>query len=198
MTAEDDMTGIGTLYAHWTYVGKEEEEEEEPTPVVPEPVQPEEKEEHEPEPEKKDESVSPVIPPKTEEVKTENTESGSREPAVELGLHRYFVSRKALHDKIFNVEYSDNDHAKFCEALVKALKEGETVFNMGEWLSLDAEAVAAIEACDKDVTLEYVGQGIGFRFVIPAKAKISRFADEHGAVCVVCLAEYYGYERIKT
>lgn len=21
-------------------------------------------------------------------------------------------------------------------------------------------------------------------------------ADEHGAVCVVCLAEYYGYERI--
>ena len=44
--------------------------------------------------------------------------------------------------------------------------------------------------------LEYVGQGIGFRFVIPAKAKISRFADEHGAVCVVCLAEYYGYERI--
>ena len=200
VTAEDDMTGIGTLYAHWTYVGKEEEEEEEPTPVVPdekpEPVQPEEKEE--PEPEKKDESVSPVIPPKTEEIKTENTESDSREPAVELGLHRYFVSRKALHDKIFNVEYSDNDHAKFCEALVKALKEGETVFNMGEWLSLDAEAVAAIEACDKDVTLEYVGQGIGFRFVIPAKAKISRFADEHGAVCVVCLAEYYGYERIKT
>lgn len=196
VTAEDDMTGIGTLYAHWTYVGKEEEEEEEPTPVVPEPVQPEEKEEPEPEPEKKDESVSPVIPPKTEEVKTENTESGSREPAVELGLHRYFVSRKALHDKIFNVEYSDNDHAKFCEALVKALKEGETVFNMGEWLSLDAEAVAAIEACEKDVTLEYVGQGIGFRFVIPAKAKISRFADEHGAVCVVCLAEYYGYERI--
>ena len=94
------------------------------------------------------------------------------------------------------MEYSDNDHIKFCKAVLKAFEEGETIFNMGEWLSLDADTVAAIEASGKEVTLEYVGQNIGFRVVIPAGAKISHFADEHGAVCVVCLAEYYGYERI--
>ena len=207
------MTGISTLYAHWTYTGKEEEEEptredeeEEPTredeeeePIhedddKPEPERPAEDDSKE-EPEK-EESVVPVTPPRSEEVQTGNGRPGRRGPAAEWGLHRYFVSRKALHDKIFNVEYSDNDHIKFCKAVLKAFEEGETIFNMGEWLSLDADTVAAIEASGKEVTLEYVGQNIGFRLVIPAGAKISHFADEHGAVCVVCLAEYYGYERI--
>ena len=195
VTADDDMTGISTLYAHWTYTGKDEEEE--PTreeDEKEEPVKPEEDDSKE-EPEK-GESVVPVTPPRSEEVQTGNGRSGRRGPAAEWGLHRYFVSRKALHDKIFNVEYSDNDHIKFCKAVLKAFEEGETIFNMGEWLSLDADIVAAIEASGKEVTLEYVGQNIGFRVVIPAGAKISHFADEHGAVCVVCLAEYYGYKRI--
>lgn len=195
VTADDDMTGISTLYAHWTYTGKDEEEE--PTreeDEKEEPVKPEEDDSKE-EP-AKEESVVPVTPPRSEEVQTGNGRSGRRGPAAEWGLHRYFVSRKALHDKIFNVEYSDNDHIKFCKAVLKAFEEGETIFNMGEWLSLDADTVAAIEASGKEVTLEYVGQNIGFRLVIPAGAKISHFADEHGAVCVVCLAEYYGYERI--
>ena len=202
VTADDDMTGISTLYAHWTYTGKEEEptrEDEEEEPIhedddKPEPERPAEDDSKE-EPEK-EESVVPVTPPRSEEVRTGNGRSGRPRPAAEWGLHRYFVSRKALHDKIFNVEYSDNDHIKFCKAVLKAFEEGETIFNMGEWLSLDADIVAAIEASGKEVTLEYVGQNIGFRVVIPAGAKISHFADEHGAVCVVCLAEYYGYERI--
>jgi uncharacterized repeat protein (TIGR02543 family) len=206
VTADDDMTGISTLYAHWTYTGKEEEEEparedEEEEPIhedddKPEPVKPEEDDSKEEPEDKKEESINPVTPLRTEESRTGNGRSYRRRPAAEWGLHRYFVSREALHDKIFNVEYSDNDHIKFCKAVLKAFEEGETIFNMGEWLSLDADTVAAIESSGKEVTLEYVGQNIGFRLVIPAGAKISHFADEHGAVCVVCLAEYYGYERI--
>lgn len=206
VTADDDMTGISTLYAHWTYTGKEEEEEptredEEEEPIhedddKPEPERPDEDDSREEPEDKKEENINPVTPPRSEEVRTGNGRSYRRKPAAEWGLHRYFVSRKALHDKIFNVEYSDNDHIKFCKAVLKAFEEGETIFNMGEWLSLDADTVAAIEASGKEVTLEYVGQNIGFRVVVPAGAKISHFADEHGAVCVVCLAEYYGYERI--
>lgn len=44
---------------------------------------------------------------------------------------------------------------------------------------------------------QYVGPSIGFRVVIPHGEKISRFADENGSVCVVCLAEYYGYVLIE-
>ena len=32
VTADDVMTGINTLYAHWTYTGEYEKEEEKPAP----------------------------------------------------------------------------------------------------------------------------------------------------------------------
>ena len=196
VTADDDMTGICTLYAHWTYTGKDEEEEK-PAPddkkeEKPEPVNPAASEE--------DKSVTPASPSVSEDVKPLRERSGRSEISTDgrkvRDLHQYFVSRKALHDRILSVEYSDIDHEEYCAAIIAALKNGETVFNMGEWLSLDADAVSAIEASEEDVTLEYVGPSIGFRLVIPHGEKISRFADEHGSVCIVCLAEYYGYERI--
>lgn len=99
--------------------------------------------------------------------------------------------------KIFKVEYNDVEHAKYCDTIVAALKKGETIFNMGPWQSLDADAVTAIEESRTDVTIEYIGQGIGFRVVIPAGSEISRFEDDHGTVCIVCLAEYYGYKHIE-
>ena len=54
-----------------------------------------------------------------------------------------------------------------------------------------------IEESKADVTLEYIGFNIGFRVLIPAGSKLSRFADDHGYVCIVCLAEYYGYKNIR-
>ncbi len=210
VTADDDMTGISTLYAHWTYTGEEREDpkpadddDEKPKPDDEKPKPDDRKEDdgsRETPEERKDENIVPVKPSENEKTAAPSDKSDNRNTAGEnrsaRDLHSYFVSRKALHDKILKVEYIDVEHEKFCAAIVSALKNGETVFNMGKWLSLNAEAVAAIEDSKTDVTLEYVGQGIGFRVVIPAGSKISRFADEQGSVCVVCLAESYGYETI--
>ena len=199
MTADDDMTGINTLYAHWTYVGEDKkddpaEEDEKTVPAKPDDQDTEDDSRTEPS-DDKEEDISPAKPSGTEQGGTsKDTDPGER---TAWNLHDYFVSRKALHEKIYQVEYDDVEHTKYCDAIVSALKKGETIFHMGPWLSLDANAVTAIEESKADVTLEYIGLNIGFRVLIPAGSKISRFADDHGYVCIVCLAEYYGYKNIR-
>ena len=65
---------------------------------------------------------------------------------------------------------------------------------MKPWLRLNAEAAKAIEECKENVTLECTCNDFRFSVEIPADASLQKFVDEHGCVCVVCLAEEFGYE----
>jgi len=133
--------------------------------------------------------------------KDKDTRVVSSNDAVAEDLHvEFFGSIQNAHDTIQASEASDLEHDAFCDGIAAQLAmkaEEAPVIDMGEWLSLNAEAVKAIEAYGSDITLLFACQGVHFRCVIPAGFDFKPCSDENGSVCVLCVAEAVGYERIK-
>ena len=101
--------------------------------------------------------------------------------------------RETLHRLIADTEFPDPGYADFCSKISASIQSGEILVKMGPWRSINAEAAEAITTCGRDVTLEVSSGGVSYRIVIPAGADLHDFADHNGCVCVICLAEAFGY-----
>ena len=188
VTADEDMTGIDTLYAHWTYIGEPGGNDEGEDPEVPD------------DPEDPDDPYEPVEPIDFIEIDGSDDESDdsnnattkTTSKAAEADLHDRFGSRAEDHEHIASVEYALPAHVQFCAAVADSIRNGETLIDMASWLSLDAQAVSAIEASNVAITITFAGM----RVVIPAGASLHPYADRNNSVCLICLAEAFGYEAL--
>ena len=136
----------------------------------------------------------PVIIDDDDEQHTRSATETAQDVAVDL--HARLSSRKALHARIDGAEADDPEHAAFCSRLAERIESGENRVDMGKWISLDARAVSAITSSGMDIILDCEVNGFRFRVVIPAGASLRDLALEDGSVCVVCLAEAFGYQAI--
>ena len=123
--------------------------------------------------------------------KSDSKKSTKSETTAE-DLHDRFGSRAALHAKIAGAEYADPAHVQFCAMVVDGIRNGQTRVDMGSWMGLDAQIVSAIAASGVAIAITFGG----LRVVIPAGANLRAYADANGSVCVVCLAEAFGYENL--
>ena len=103
-------------------------------------------------------------------------------------------------DKVITLCGSTRFKDEFMEAQKRLTLEGNIVISVGlfghsgddeVWTEGTKEMLDDMHK--RKIDMADIGQGIGFSVSIPAGSKISRFADDHGSVCIVCPAEYYGY-----
>ena len=65
---------------------------------------------------------------------------------------------------------------------------------MGSWLTLNGEAVQALMSAKKELTIEFTLQEKLYRTRIPAGADLTPYLQADGSLCILCLAEAFGYE----
>ena len=165
VVAGEDMTGIGTLYAHWNYIAINDPEE----------------------------YITP-IPNKPKANTSGIWTIDQMADMVYVDIHPHFDSLEGLHEDIANVEFTDENQARHCAKAANRLKEGATLVDMDQWMSMATVLVDAIMACGEAVTIEFILNGICYRVVIPAGADLRSLADDNGYVCLACLAETFGFE----
>lgn len=164
VSAEDDLSAVNTLYAHWTYTGKPEEEKSQPAASVPVTAQ-----------------------------QTAGT-GVRKKAAANLHIRffgsvpaAHEQIRAAVADDLAFRTFCE----QFASRLTRN-QEGIFEVDLGSWLLLDAGAVQALQACGSDVALNFTLQEERFRILLPAGFDLSFLAGEDGSVCVLCLAEALG------
>ena len=175
VSAEDDMSETLVLYAHWTPVQKDE------------PDQPENRDE-----------------PDANESETQNQDKADRQTSAVAAaiktspkakdLHILLGGREQVHTQLRDRERNQDTHAQFCAELAEQLKNGKTSIRMGSWLTLNEEAVQALMSAKKELTIEFTLQEKLYRTRIPAGADLTPYLQADGSLCILCLAEAFGYE----
>ena len=184
VSAEDDMSETLVLYAHWTPVQNDE------------PDQPENRDEPD-QPENRDE-------PDANESETQNQDKADRQTSAVAAaiktspkakdLHILLGGREQVHTQLRDRERNQDTHAQFCAELAEQLKNGKTSIRMGSWLTLNGEAVQALMSAKKELTIEFTLQEKLYRTRIPAGADMTPYLQADGSLCILCLAEAFGYE----
>jgi len=176
VSAEDDMSETLVLYAHWTPVEKDDEPEQ--------PDLPEEPESKESEARKQDKTDRPA-----------SAEVISVKTSPQAGdLHILLGTREQVHAQLQSREKDQAAHTQFCAELAEQLKDGNTTVQMGPWLTLNGEAVQALMGTEAELIIEFTLQEKLYRTRIPAGTDLTKYLQPDGSLCILCLAEAFGYE----
>ena len=176
VSAEDDMSETLVLYAHWTPVEKDDEPEQ--------PDLPEEPESKESEARKQDKTDRPA-----------SAEVISVKTSPKAGdLHILLGTREQVHAQLRSREKDQAAHTHFCAELAEQLKDGNTTVQMGPWLTLNGEAVQALMGTEAELIIEFTLQEKLYRTRIPAGTDLTKYLQPDGSLCILCLAEVFGYE----